>query len=161
MPDHSLASLDFDFSNIYQILANRTTPDIALSITDGLLRHIESTLAPITGLKVTVVYQFGNEGTSWPVVEWREGDETDVVAIFKVEDATTPCSYLMHRGVGCWKTGSRRWSQSFLAWFVSSISHLKELFQAAQHIFGILQWSNTDLLTLYCEQSPRAGSDEE
>lgn len=161
MPDHSPIALAFDFSSIYQILVNRTTPDVAFSITDGLQRHYESTLAPITGLKVTVVYQFGDEGTSWPVVEWRQGDETDVVAIFKVEDATTPCSYLMHRGVGCWRTDGRRWRQSFLDWFVSSISHLKELFQAAQHIFGILQWSNADLLTLYCEKSPRVGSDEE
>jgi hypothetical protein len=164
MPDSSpfaLGSMYFDFPSTYQILAGRMPQDVALSIADGLQRHCHSTMARITGLKATVVYQLGDGGASWPVVEWREGDETDVVAIFKVEDATTPCGYLMHRGVGCWRTDGRRWRQSFLAWLVSNIAHLKELFQAAQHIFGILQWSNADLLTLYCEKSPRIGSDEE
>jgi len=161
LPGHNAVPNGFDYSRILSILFNKMGPEIALQITRSLHRHYLSNMAQITDVRATMIYNFKPEWTPWPVVEWREGDNTDVVAIFKVEDDVSPCSYLMHCGVGSWQEDGRHWMESSLVSLVSNFEQLKELFQAGQHIFGILQWSNVDLLALYCEQAPRDGSEEE
>ena len=82
------------------------------------------------------------------MVEWLEGYDREVLAFFKTLDGDVPCSWLMHHGVGLRRSGPRRWDRSSLAWAVTDIGHLKELFEAVQHTLGLLQWSQMDLMKL-------------
>jgi hypothetical protein len=142
-----------DFSVILDTICSCTTKEHALTIAECLYEGCMTRNTRIFGLRACVVYALtGND--SWTIVQWREDLEIDVVAIFIVENETSPCNYLMHFGLrnrSQMQPGSKYWKESTLSWKVTSIIHLQELFKGAQHILGMLGWSRTDLLRVYCK----------
>jgi hypothetical protein len=146
-----------DFSVILDRICSCTAEEEALIIAECLYESFMTKNARVFGLRACVVYALaGND--SWTIVQWRETFETDVLAIFRViEDhrASPECNYIMHSGLrNCHsqvQPGSKYWMQSTLSWKVTSIVHLQELFKGTQHILGMLGWSRTDLLRVYCK----------
>lgn len=129
-------------------------------IADYIDRYFRSTSRPITGFRAGVVKLFNDEKV-WPIVEWREGPDTDVMAIFKVMGPDTPCGCLMHYGNGIEWGVRKRWRESLLEWQVAAIADLCDLFMVAQHILGILHWSNEDIVNLYLKDCPENCSNEQ
>ena len=107
----------------------------------------------MTAFRLTRVHSLLNDDQSWPIVEWKEVDDTKVMAIFHLEDKEDSESgnWLMHQGVDMRADGEVgfRWEKSSIDWNVSKISILKLLFQVAQHTLGILQWPQDDAIQLY------------
>ena len=116
----------------------------------------------ITSLWASVIYPFIGD-TGYPLLQWREEDDTEVMAIYLVPDTfqknDTDGSWIMHLGKGI--SNDLQPLKSFIAWNVVEISHLKTLFQAAQHISGILDWSKDDAYRLYCDEGSEECSNEE
>ena len=105
----------------------------------------------LTEFRASVVYPFTDNERFWPILEWREGDDSDGMAIFDVSDdpeGECSCSYIIHYGVGSENNGSH-WKRTSLVWNVTSVDVLKTLFQVSQHALGILQMPKADALTLY------------
>jgi hypothetical protein len=118
----------------------------------------------MTGFRASVVHQLTGDEQAWPVLEWREGDDTEVVTIIDVEDEDKPetVSLLMHYGIGINNSpGWNRWSRTSLVWNVTEMLVLKTLFQAAQHILGILELPKADATKLYCQNGYEGCSSEE
>ena len=118
----------------------------------------------MTAFRATVVYPLINNENSWPVVEWKEDEDTEVIAIFHIQnepDGVDACSWLMHsaNGVHTEENATSRWKRSSIEWSVRQLGHLKTLFGAAQHVMGILEWSVADALPLYCQSRPENCSD--
>lgn len=129
-------------------------------IADYLERYFRSTPRPITGFRAGVVKLFNDEKV-WPIVEWREGRDIDVLAIFKVMGSDAPCGCLMHYGNGIEWGVRKRWRESSLVWQVTAIVDLCDLFMVVQHILGILHWSNEDIANLYLKDCPENCSNEQ
>ena len=47
-----------------------------------------------------------------------------------------------------------------LTWQIGEVDDLKELLVVAQHMLGMLHWSDKDILNLYFQDSPMDCSDE-
>jgi hypothetical protein len=125
------------------ILSECTSPASATSITEYLKRHVAN--GPMTALGASMIQPFTDRYAPWPLLTWREGDRTDVMAIFKVESQDVPCSCLMHYGVDrCFQPNGKRWKMSSVAWVAASLEHMQELFLAASHVSGISQGSEPE-----------------
>jgi len=151
-----------DRATIYEILFDGGIAGLELEwITEYLARYFELTPhGRVTGFRAVVTLLLG-EIRGWPVIEWREGYDTEVLAIFKIEPQTARCCCLMHYGEGIGWYDRKRWRRSLLTWQIGEVDDLKELLVVAQHILGMLHWSDTDILNLYFQDSPTDCSDEE
>jgi hypothetical protein len=149
-----------DATTIFDILLMHVNFREVGPIADYLERYFRSTPSPITGFRAGVVKLFNDEKV-WPIVEWREGHDTDVLAIFKFMGPGTPCGCLMHYGNGIEWGVRKRWRESSLMWQVAAIVDLCDLFMVAQHILGILHWSNEDIANLYLKDCPENCSNEQ
>jgi hypothetical protein len=112
---------------------------------------------------VSILFGFANDDRSWPVVEWKEGDDKELFALFHFDDVNPRPevgSWLVHYGAGI-TTDEDRWSGTSIAWGVTDMSHLKTLFGAAQHFLGILECDPPVALNLYCGIEPSDPSDQE
>ena len=150
-----------DHSALYPLIASRTHPLVAATVDRNLRRHLHSK-GQITGFRASVAYPFTSDDESWVILEWRENDGKEVMGIFDVdEDYPDICNYILHIGVGS-KDGpvENRWNQTSLVWKVVDMSSLKSLFQAAQHVLGVLELPQTDARTLYCENSDDCSTQE-
>lgn len=115
--------------------------EAAVLITECLERRFRAANASVTGLRASALYQMGDDGCSWPVVEWREGSETEAIAAFIVETTRLPFSHVMLFGVGMgWQRGGRRFKQTFLEFQVASMQHLGNLLGVMQRVLGIPYW---------------------
>jgi len=132
--------------------------DVAEGIVYALLEYYRSNCVKVTGFRASFVDSLVNNECFWPVVEWREGDDVEVIALFYVDVDTVPetCGWLMHRGEGITdgKVDGRRWRSTSTSWRVSEMSHLKSTFQGALHLLCILEWPVFDMLVLYCHYTP-------
>ena len=61
----------------------------------------------------------------------------------------------MHR-----EGGMEHMTKTTISWSVLAFQDLKYLFEAAQHILGILELPIVDALKLYCEPNPNENSNE-
>jgi hypothetical protein len=151
-----------DRATIFEILFDGGITGLELEwITEYLTKYFE--LTPhrrVTGFRAVVTLLLG-EIRGWPVIEWREGYDTEVLAIFKIEPQTARCCCLMHYGEGIGWHDRKRWRRSLLTWQIGEVDDLKELLVVVQHILGMLHWSDTDILNLYFQDSPTDCSDEE
>jgi hypothetical protein len=129
-------------------------------ITGYLQQYFGTSLRRITGFRAGVV-RLLNDEKLWPVVEWREDHDTDVLAIFKVMGPGIPCGCLMHYGEGIAWLERTRWRRSALTWQVTEIGDLCDLFLVAQHSLGMLHWSNEDIVNLYVKDCPENCTDEQ
>ena len=128
---------------------------LAISITKFILQ--KPNWRPKGGIRCSTVYPIRNVNFFWIVLEWKEHDDANNLAIFHITDelqSSTIPSWLMHRGdsEGC--------TTSTISWSVLKFYDLKYLFQAVQHILGILELSTADALKLYCEPNPNERSNE-
>lgn len=149
-----------DTTTILNILLMYVGLEEVGQIADYIERYFRSIPRPITGFRAGVVRLFNDEKV-WPVVEWREGRDIDVLAIFKVMGPDIPCGCLMHYGNGIEWGVRKRWRESSLVWQVAAIVDLCDLFMVAQHTLGILHWSNEDITNLYLKDCPENCSNEQ
>lgn len=158
-----------DKSEVRAIIASYTSDQVADCVDRCLQRHVKATGARIGGLRASVVYPFTGD-IPCPILQWKEGDLTEVMAIYLVEpdnrletDAELhDGSWIMHFGRGITlHADGHHWENAFIAWSVTEMSRLKRLFQTAQHLFGILEWSKEDAYRLYCGQGSEECSDDE
>jgi hypothetical protein len=151
---------DLDSDALLAFISSHTTPELASPIADHLHRHIAS--GPIQGIRVGVIRPITHGYDPWPLVTWREGNDTDVMAIFKVQSPLEPASFLMHYGVGrCCGEDGKRWKQSHIAWAVVDMEHMAELFVAASHVSGFGQTSRGESVRVLDERSPKTCSRDE
>ena len=110
--------------------------------------------AQITSFRALMIYPMTDEEQAWPLVQWSEKGGRRSLTIFAMEsDASGECSWLLHRSEGK--------GQTTLVWKVSGMSTLKTLFQAAQHLSGIMEIPKQDALKLYGGQNYEDFSPEE
>jgi hypothetical protein len=147
-----------DFNAVHGTISTHINSSAASAI-NRTLRTIQSTSITMRGLVVSVFYPFGREDHCWPVVQWTEGDDTEALAIFEVDLGTNICSWIIHRGTRV--DNESAWNEASIVWSVTHIGQLKGLFHAAQHLFGILEWSSADTHKIYCEGSFVNSSQEE
>lgn len=151
---------DFDSDALLAFISSHTTPELAAPIADHLHRHSAS--GPIQGIRVGFIRPVTTRYDPWPLVAWTEGNDTDVMAIFKVQSPAEPASFLMHYGVGrCWREDGKKWKQSHIAWAVVDMEHMAELFVAASHLSGFAQPSNSEFVRILDEKSPKTCSRDE
>ena len=149
-----------DFLEILEIISASIDQPRALRIARYLEKYFRIQKRRITCLRTTSVAKFMNNRSFPPMIEWREGQDVDVLAFWKIPEEGGPCSLLMHAGVGFCLPNSRHWDRASIRWSVSDIAHLKELLSAAQHILGLLQWSHDDLKRLCLENCKACTTDE-
>jgi len=149
-----------DSPSFQTILSECTSPASANSITEYLKRHIAN--GPMTALGASMIQPFTDRYAPWPLLTWREGDHTDVMAIFKVDNQDVPCSCLMHYGVDrCFQPNVKRWKMSSVAWVAASLEHMQELFLAASHVSGISQGAEPEFRRVLGENDVRNCSRED
>jgi hypothetical protein len=149
-----------DFLEILEIISASLDQPRAMRIARYLEKYFQIQKRRITCLRTTSVAKIMNNRSFPPMIEWREGQDVDVLAFWKIPEGGGPCNFLMHAGVGFCLPNSRHWDRASIKWSVSDIAHLKELLSAAQHILGLLQWSHDDLKRLCLENSKACTTDE-
>lgn len=146
------------------MIRSRTDELVATVLDQVLENYIQSRNVHIDKFRASVVYPFVDNDVSWPILEWTEGRDTEVLAIFEIDfySEAAECSWLMHHGFESdLKLEDQPWKQTNVTWSVTNMSHLKTLFRVAQHILGILEWPAEDAHQLYCQEDRRDWSDEE
>jgi len=139
-----------DSATMGEILHSFLPPGKAKPVQDLLENYIAACHEHITGFKAGSV-KLLNDEESWPIVEWREGQDTEVLGMFKVADQGVPCDCLFHYGTG---KDPKRWRQSVLSWQVSDTAHLAALFGVAQHVLGMLHWSEDNVVNMFLGAIP-------
>ena len=110
--------------------------------------------ARITRFRSSVVYALISHEIYSPVVEWVENDETQVVAFFNI-GSPNEYSWLAHYEKVNREKGQRRSSNTYVKICAESMGYLKVLFEAAEHLSGVLAWDTKDILRLYCRVESR------
>jgi len=129
-------------------------------LANALLKYVCSKSTRLTALRANPVFLFTKDETPFPVLEWSEADDTTSIAIFHIDPKPKECercsaSWLMHSFV----PSGEEPEKSRLNWSVSHMSHIPLLFTLAQHLFGVLQWSNEDIGNIYCDRNFGDSSD--
>jgi hypothetical protein len=139
-------------AEVFELVLRCAGADMAIPIMEYLQRHAiwrDGRIREVAGFLIHTLNTFAGEDPL-PLLKWREGEDTDVMAIFKVDKVTGLCSCLMHYGVErCWKPNGKRWKNSSMAWVAKDLKIMRELFIAAQHVWGLLRESNAEILRLY------------
>lgn len=134
-----------DRESIRDVLWERVSDIYMIAVVDQLANYfnhgnVNITDFPVTGLRAGLVnVPDSGSDEEWPVVEWRERRDTDALAIFKVNEQTSQCSWLLHRGEGRWHQRGR-WRRSFLTWYLADVQDLCDLLAVAQQDLGLLHW---------------------
>lgn len=159
----SVFSDDYDRPALIDIIASCSALRVASVIANTIINYLFTKNTKLKGLRATTVFWFVENEPSWPVIEWIESDGTMALAIFHFELESDPeeGSWLMHSAIGDQKSQSCNWKSCRMDWNVLEISHLKILLGVAQHLFGMLQWPNEDLETLYCERGLNVWEEEQ
>jgi hypothetical protein len=135
--------------------------EAAMLIAECLERHFRGTKADITGLRASRLYEMGDEDC---VAEWREGNETEAIAVFTVENARLPLSHVMLFGVGIgWHKAGRRFKQSFLKFQVENMQHFGRLLGVLQSVLGVPHWKQPEMPSpaLYLAGDPEHFTEEQ
>lgn len=137
-------------SSRFDALSDRTGPNIARTIDGTLQALLHSRDAGMTAFRALVIYPFKKNDKSWPMIEYSEDNGTRVLAIMALDDDDSPesCSYIMH---SIHSSASQSSCLTDLTFNVSDFKVMKTLFQAAQHVWGLLQMPEEDAMILYCE----------
>lgn len=135
--------LNSGYTKVTTALLRYTSLQAAEPIADFLDVYFSSKLTWITGLRTGLIPtkslpDINEDGqVEFLIIEWREGDDTDVVAIFKSEAPEYLCNALFHYAICPWQSREGN-SQSSYAWYVSDLVHLRDLFVTAQHALRLL-----------------------
>ena len=133
--------------------------EAALLITECLERHFRGVDAAITGLRASDLYETGDQEC---VVQWKEGAETDVIAVFTVENGRLPLSHVMLFGVGIgWHKAERRFKQSFLKFQVENMQRLGSLLGVVHCVLGVAHWKLPEMPALFLAGDPDSFTEEQ
>jgi hypothetical protein len=133
--------------------------EAAMLITECLERHFRGVDAAITGLRASGLYEIGDQDC---VVEWREGAETEVIAVFTVENTRLPLNHVMLFGVGMgWHKAGKRFKQSFLKFQVENMQCLGSLLGVLQCVLGVPHWKQPEMPALYLAGDPENFTEEQ
>ena len=155
-----------NYEAIRKAISAWTTSERTLTIAKSLWQRFETPDVHVTAFRVSILFALPNDDRSWPVVEWKEDNDKELMALFHFDEKSRcpgVCSWLVHYGAGILSdpTDEDRWTETSIAWGVTDMSHLKTLFGAAQHFLGILEWSPEVVLNLYCAIEPTTCSQTE
>lgn len=134
-------------------IAKFTTLEMAQRVLSSL--EVQWNGARITRFRSSVVYALISPDIYCPVVEWIENDDTEVVMFFNI-GSPNAYSWLAHYGKLTGEKGKGRWSETQVEFLAESMGYLKVLFEAAQHLTGVLAWDTKDIVRLYCKIPPKA-----
>jgi hypothetical protein len=160
LPELSLPITYPDTATILEILSAYLSIEEVCPITYYLQRYFPARPSRITGFRAGVV-TLPNDKKRWPVIEWREDPDTDVLAIFNIMGPNVPCGCLKHYGDGVGWLERKRWRRSSLTWQVTEIEELRDLLVVAQHSLGTVHWSHEDVANLYMKDCPENCSNEQ
>ena len=110
--------------------------------------------ANITRFRSSVVYALISPEIYCPVVEWVENGDTEVVAFFNI-GSPNEYSWLAHYGKLTREKGQRKWEKTYVKFCAETMGYLKVLFEAAEHLGGVLGWGTKDIVRLYCRIPPQ------
>ena len=110
--------------------------------------------ATITQFRSSVVYALISSEIYCPVVEWVENDDTEVVAFFNI-GSRNEYTWLAHYGKLMREKGQRKWDKTYVKFSAETMGYLKVLFEAAEHLGGVLGWDTKDIVQLYCRIPPQ------
>ena len=148
VPTHSGEKSTSGFPNLPDLIATYITSrtEIAGPILEFLERHHANRPSPISGLRAGIVHLNRANYTDFPLVQWQEGLETEVMALFVVaEDGC--CNSLLHYGEGItWQQDGKRWRREWLEWNVFDLTQLKSLFAAVKKLLGMQHWAYTEAI---------------
>jgi hypothetical protein len=139
-------------------IAKFTTLEIAQRVLSSL--EVQWNGARITRFRSSVVYALICPEIYCPVVEWIENDDTEVVMFFNI-GSPNAYSWLAHYGILTGEKGQGRWSKTHVEFLAESMGYLKVLFEAAQHLAGVLAWHTKDIVRLYCRIPPKVPESNE
>ena len=136
-------------SSILEIISRAGVPvePAGVRIAETVERHFRDFNRPITTLRAKPFRALG--GQLWPVVEWKQGEETDAFAIFTVENTRLPLSHIMHFGDGMvYQSEGNSFKKSSLQFQVANLPDLGKILRATQCVLNV-PWSKPDMLTDY------------
>ena len=110
--------------------------------------------ASITRFRSSVVYPLISLEIYCPVVEWVENGDTEVVAFFNI-GSRNEYTWLAHYGKLTREKGQRKWDKTYVKFSAETMGYLKVLFEAAEHLGGVLGWDTKDIVRLYCRIPPQ------
>lgn len=147
-----------------EAVATFSAPEIARRVMSALTSHWSTYNPQITRFRASIIHSLSNFAYFCPIVEWVEEGGIEAVAIFNIENASC-YSWLAHYGQRncgdhCEHDG-QRWGKTWVQWSIESMARLRTLFEAAQNLAGVLQWSTKDIVRLYCGVEPEKGDSEE
>lgn len=134
-----------DFHTIMNTLQYYGDQQRVLSIAYHLNKHFQSKNVRISGLRANPVRLFGEDKEPFSEAEWREGDDREGLALFRVPRDRGPCSYLIHMKNRSRRRVDQQRDQAEVEWWVTDLTHFKDLFRAAQHNLGLLNLPKEDL----------------
>lgn len=132
-------SLNPTYVQITLALREHTSSQPAEAVADFLDVYFSSKATRVTGLRTGSIPTEGlvnvNEDSQveFLIVDWREADDTNVMAIFKSVAPNYLCNALFHYGRCPWRSREIGWQQSSYTWYVSDLKHLGDLILVAQH----------------------------
>ena len=143
-----------DVNSRQEMLRNCTSDAVAITL-ERLIGFISANASSIRGFRASAVYPLANSGPSWPLLEWTEGEDTEVMAIFELNGVTdlAECNWLVSCRYNSHGPSGGQGRSGSVNWRVTQLRHLKMLFEVAQHLSGILAWSPEDTHRLYCDRS--------
>jgi hypothetical protein len=133
-------------SAIREILFNFVTPrlDIITPINDFLDGYFSSSKNRTIGLRGSIIRDPQNENILWPVLQWQEEADTEVLAIFDVEEGMY-CNSLIHVGEGItFQPGGSRWRHRRVKWSVRDFERFKILFDVLLPAVGKEHWPDEE-----------------
>ena len=152
-----------DLAYIKYIVANYISDrqQTATPIVAFLDRKFTSCTAAITGFRAGQIPTTDANDPYYPVVQWQEGREMEVMALFRIEEGNS-FNTLLHYGEGItYQRDGRRWRRSTLEWQVSSLDHLGKLLTLAHQALGIHHWPEEELRRRLYEPEPVDNPEEQ
>jgi hypothetical protein len=152
MSNFNLPEEPFLYPSYFQVaseLRRHTSPQASEAIADFLANYFLSKPTRITGLRTGLIPTKGlanigdDNQTEYLIVEWREGDDTDAVAIFKSRAPEYLCNAIFHYAICPWQPREDHWQRSSYTWFVSDLAHLQDLLVVAQHVLRLFPSDET------------------
>jgi hypothetical protein len=158
------------YDHLSRALEAFTSPHCADAIADFLDHcYFSPKACDITLLRIGIIPTKGlpnvnDDGQSqFLLIEWREGEDMDVVAIFKAEPPDDLCNALLHYTRCPPQSGTEEPPSSY-SWYVSNFTHLRDIMLVAQHalrIFSSDKSQGPNLMLRFFQESSTTCSPEE
>jgi hypothetical protein len=112
-------------------------------IADFLRATLSAKTVQINCLRAALVTPPQND-RPWPVILWKEGDDTEMVLIIKVEPTASVYSSIIHRTIDTGHSKSPRW-RCELSWSLWVADDLTDLLSVATHVFHLVTEGHPEL----------------